>query len=182
MTLVFISAFSPSSFLMSIPSYLIYFSYFLQISAFFIRIFFFPCDDTRIRTNEDQAHERTVYLPDHSHSDSVVFFSAASHCLLFCEYTTNAFMTPPFYTLISRHSPLRTTESMLTFMIITLSDDTRILTNERQAHERTVYLLEDHKVTTVTLWCSSQRFSPSPFFHEYTINVFFVRINLFDFR
>ena len=47
--------------------------------------------------------------------------------------------------------------------VIFFPDDIRIQTNEDQACKRTaVYLLEDHKVTvavTVTLWCSSQRFS-----------------------
>ena len=105
----------------------------------------------------------------------MVFFSALLSVSFSYENTgtIDAFsMRPPFSTLTSRSSPLRTAESILFFMrSFFFPNNTRIRTNEHQAHERTVHLL-DHKVT-VTRWCYFQRFSPSPFIHEYTINAFF---------
>ena len=62
-------------------------------------------------------------------------------------------------------------------------DDTRIRTNEDQTLKRTAIYLLDHTVPAVTLWCSPQRFSPSPFFMSilYTLSIidFFTNIDFF---
>ena len=61
------------------------------------------------------------------------------------------FMRPPFSILTLRHSPPRAAESFFCMRSVFFSDGTRIQTNEHQAHERTVYLLVDHKVTVTVL-------------------------------
>ena len=132
----------------------------------------FSSFDTRIRTDGDQAHERTVYFLDHKGTvgGSGVFISALLIVSVFYEYTVHVFFVrPPFSTLNLRHSPLRTTESKFFIIVFFFSDDTRIRTNEHQAHERKSICktTKSQQRLRGVLLSASHRL-----FYEYTINAF----------
>ena len=91
----------------------------------------FFSDDTQIRTTEDQAYKRTVYLLDHNVTLMPILFL---QIILINKYQVSIFHEDHLF----------------------LSDDTRIRISEGQDYKRTVtvYLL-DHNVTAAVVSTST---------------------------
>ena len=95
--------------------------------------FFFPMTPGFEPTKTTLISGQSVFTRPQSHSDSMVFFSALLTVFFFYEY-------------------IKFSVFLYIYMrMIFFSDDTRIRTNEHQAHRRTVYLLFNRRLQKITV-------------------------------